>query len=152
MRLAHGDITNAIDLLNRARKESDSAIKSTIVRYCIIVYAKPFKKSCGIFRARFRPLEEEAVFPGGNTDHKALIIERDERIAHGDIKSFCPKLHYWSRPDIFPIVFKSSRLYDNIDKLIDKMLVLCDTVLRYLTNEMKTLETLFREQIKNTSN
>ncbi len=102
MRLAHGDITNAIDLLNRARKESDNSIKSTIVRYCIIVYAKPFKISRGIFHAKFIPLKEEAVFPGGNTDHKALIVERDERIAHGDIKSFCPKLHYWSRPDIFP--------------------------------------------------
>jgi hypothetical protein len=152
MRLAHGDITNAIDLLNRARKESDNSIRSTIVRYCIIVYAKPFKISRGIFRAKFIPLKEEVVFPGGNTDHKALMDERDKRIAHGDITSFCPKLHYWSRPDIFPIVFKSSHLYDNIDKLIDKMLVLCNTVLRYLTDEMKTLETLFREQIKNTPN
>lgn len=93
MRLAHGDITNAIDLINRARKESDNSVKSTIVRYCIIEYAKPFKASRGIFRAKFRPLEEEAVFPSGNTDHKALMVERDQRIAHGDITSFCPELH-----------------------------------------------------------
>lgn len=152
MRLAHGDITNAIYLLNCSRKESDNSIKSTIVRYCIIEYAKPFKTSRGIFRAKFRPLEEEAVFPGGNTYHKALMAERDQRIVHGDITSFCPKLHYWSGPDIFPIALKSSHLYDNIDKLIDKMLVLCDTVLRYLTYEMKTMETLFREQIKNAPN
>jgi hypothetical protein len=39
-------------------------------------------------------------------------------------------------------------LYDHIDILIDKMLVLCDIVLRYVVDRMTTLETLFREEIE----
>ena len=148
MRLAHGDISNVINVLNRARTESDTAVKSAVVRYCIIEYAKPFKESRGAFCKKFRPLDEESVFPGGNADHKALIGERDQRIAHGDITAFCPQLHYWSEHDIFPIVLKSSHLYDNIDKLVDKMLVLCDIVLEYLTDQMKAFETFFRKQIR----
>jgi hypothetical protein len=34
---------------------------------------------------------------------------------------------------------------------IDKMLVLCDIVLRYLVDRMTTLDTLFREEIEKDS-
>ena len=149
MRLAHGDIANVIDLLNRARAVSDTSIKVALVRYCIIEYAKPFKASRGVFRTNFRRIDEESVFPGGNSDHKALITERDQRIAHGDITAFRPQLHYWSQPDIFPIVLKGSHLYDNIDKLIEKILGLCEVVLKYLTGQMASLEAEFRKQISN---
>jgi hypothetical protein len=37
MRLAHGDISNVVDLLKRARMDSDTSIKSAVVRYCIIM-------------------------------------------------------------------------------------------------------------------
>jgi hypothetical protein len=149
MRLAHGDIASVIDLLTRAKGESDTSIKAALVRYCIIEYAKPFKISKGVFRTNFRRLKEESVFPGGNLDHKALITERDQRIAHGDITAYSPQLHYWSQQDIFPIVLKSSHLYDNIDKCIEKMLDLCDVVLKYLTDQIGVLELMFREQIRN---
>jgi len=149
MRLAHGDIANVIDLLNRAKAESDTSIKAALVRYCIIEYAKPFKASKGVFRVNFRRIDEELVFPGGNSDHKALITERDQRIAHGDITSYRPQLHYWSQQDIFPIVLKGSHLYDNIDNLIEKMLYLCNIVLKYLIGQMEALEVVFREQIRN---
>lgn len=148
MRLAHGDIANVIDLLNRARAVSDTFIKVALVRYCIIEYAKPFKASKGVFRTNFRRIDEESVFPGGNSDHKALITERDQRIAHGDITAFRPQLHYWSQQDIFPIVLKVSHLYDNIDKLIETMLGLCDVVLNHLTVQMKALESTFRKLIR----
>jgi hypothetical protein len=121
MRLAYGDIANVVDLLNRARAVSDTSIKAALVRYCIIEYAEPFKASKGVFRTRFRRIDEESVYPGGNSNHKALITECDQRIAHGDITAFRPQLHYWSQPDIFSIVLKGSHLYDNIDKLIEKM-------------------------------
>ncbi len=148
MRLARGDIENAIRLLNRAQTETDTMIKSVIVRYCIIEYARPFKKSKGVFRKEFVPLDKTSVFPAGNSDHEALITERDQRIAHGDITAYNPRLHYWPEPDIFPIVQRSSHLCDHIDMLIDKMLVLCDIVMRYLVDRMTILETLFREEIE----
>jgi hypothetical protein len=148
VRLAHGDIENAIRLLNRARTETDTIIKSVIVRYCIIEYANPFKKSKGVFRKEFIPLDKASVFPAGNSDHEALITERDQRIAHGDITAYNPRLHYWPELDIFPIIQRSSHLCDHIDMLIDKMLGLCDIVLRYLVDRMTTLGTLFRQEIK----
>ena len=148
MRLAQGDIENAIRLLNRARTETDATIKSVIVRYCIIEYAKPFKKSRGVFQKEFIPLDKALVFPSGNSDHEALITERDQRIAHGDITAYNPRLHYWPDLDIFPIVQRPSHLCDQIDMLIDKMLALCDIVLRYLVDRRTTLEILFREEIE----
>jgi hypothetical protein len=148
LRLAHGDITHVVDLLNRAKIAEDSSIKTVLVRYCIIEYAKPFKASKGVFRSKFRRLDEESVFPGGNADHKALIAERDQRIAHGDITAYYPQLHYWSKQDIFPIVLRGSHLYDNMDKLIETISGLCDTVLNYLVVQMKAFERSFREQIK----
>jgi len=151
MRLAHRDIENVIRLLNRAKTEADNVIKSTILRYCIIEYAKPFKKSKGVFRKEFIPLDKVAVFPGGNADHEALITERDQRIAHGDITAYNPRLHYWSQLDIFPIVQRSSHLCDNIDVLIDKMLSLCEVVLRYLVEHTAILEKLFREEFEKNS-
>ena len=149
MRLAHGDIENVIRLLNRARPEDDLIVKSTLIRYCIIEYARPFKESRGVFSRKFRPLEKENVFQGGNAGHEKLMIERDQRIAHGDITALCPKLHYWREGDIFPIVQKTSQLYNDLNILIDEMLGLCDVVLRYLSNELSRLETGFREQINN---
>jgi hypothetical protein len=151
MRLAHGDIENAIRLLNRARTETDTTIKSVLVRYCIIEYAKPSKKSKGVFRKQFIPLDKASVFPAGNFDHEALITERDQRIAHGDITAYNPRLQYSPELDIFPIVQRSSDLCDHIDMFIDKMLVLCDIVLRYLVDRMTTLDTLFREEIEKDS-
>lgn len=148
MRLAHGDIKNAIRLLNRARTETDTEIKSVIVRYCIIEYGKPFKKSKGVFRKKFIPLDKALVFPGGNSDHEALIAERDQRIAHGDITVYNPMLHYWSELDIFPIVQTPSHLCDHVNTFIDKMLAVCDIVLRYLVDRITTLETFFREEIE----
>lgn len=147
LRLAHGDITHVIDLLNRAKTIDDVSIKTALVRYCIIEYARPFKASRGRFRSNFRRVDEASIFPGGNTDHKALITERDQRIAHGDITAYDPQLHYWSQQDIFPIVLKGSCLYDNTDKLIETILTLCNIVLNYLVLQMKTLEVLFRDQI-----
>jgi hypothetical protein len=148
LRLAHGDITHVVDLLNRAKTLEDASIKTALVRYCIIEYAKPFNTSKGRFRSTFRRIDEESIFPGGNSDHKALITERDQRIAHGDITAYNPQLHYWSQQDIFPIVFKGSKLYDNMDKLIETILDLCDIILSYLVLQMESLEALFREQIK----
>lgn len=148
LRLAHGDIANVIDLLNRAKTVGDTSIKTALVRYCIIEYAKPFTASKGVFRSHFRRVCEKSVFPDGNMDHRALITERDQRIAHGDITAFRPELHYWSQRDIFPIVLKGSHLYDDIDKLIETMLGLCDGVLNYLTVQLKGFEGVFRKQIK----
>jgi hypothetical protein len=148
MRLAHADIQNAIRLLNLARIETDTTIKSAIVRYCIIEYAKPFKTSMGVFRKKFIPLDKTSVFHGGNSDHDTLIDERDQRIAHGDITAYNPRLHYWAELDIFPIVQRSSHLYDHIDMLIEKMLALCDIVLRYVVDRMTALEKVFREEIE----
>jgi hypothetical protein len=145
MRLAHSDITNVIHVLNRAKTENDSTMKSVLVRYCIIEYARPFTGSKGIFQKYYKPLKKDSIFPTGNADHEALIKERDERIAHSDIAAYKPRLHYWSKKDIFPIVQRSSHLYDNIDTLIDKMLVLCDIVLRYLVDRINTLEIDFRK-------
>jgi hypothetical protein len=76
------------------------------------------------------------------------MTERDQRIAHGDITAYNPRLHYWPEADIFPIVQRSSHLYDPIDILIDKMLVLCNTFLRYVVDRMTTLEKVFREEIE----
>jgi hypothetical protein len=149
-RLAQGDIENAIRLLNHARTEADTTIKSVIVKYCIIEYAKPFKKSRGVFQKKFIPLDKTLVFPSGNSDHEALITERDQRIAHGDITAYNPSLHYWPDLDIFPIVQRPSHLCDQIDILIDKMLALCDIVLRYLVDRRTTLEMLFRQEIEKT--
>ena len=140
MRLAHADIENAIRLLNHARTEKDPNIKRSIVQYCIIEYAKPFKSSYGVFRKKFIPLDKASIFPTGNFDHEALILERDQRIAHGDITAYKPRLHYWPEQDIFPIIQRSSHLYDNIDALIDKMLLLCNIVLTYVVDRMKNLE------------
>jgi hypothetical protein len=150
MRLAHGDIENAIRLLSLAKTVNDPTIKCLIVRYSIIEYAKPFKLSYGVFRKKFKPLDAASVFPFGNPDHEALITERDQRIAHGDITAYNPKLHYWAELDIFPIVQRPSHLYDNIALLIDKMETLCDIVKRYLVDCLATLETEFREGIKKT--
>jgi hypothetical protein len=122
-----------------------------LVRYCIIEYAKPSKKSKGVFRKQFIPLDKASVFPAGNFDHEALITERDQRIAHGDITAYNPRLQYSPELDIFPIVQRSSDLCDHIDMFIDKMLVLCDIVLRYLVDRMTTLDTLFREEIEKDS-
>ena len=148
LRLAHGDIAHVIDLLTRAKTVEDASIKTALIRYCIIEYAKPFKASRGLFRANFRRLDEKSVFPGGNIEHKALITERDQRIAHGDITAYFPQLHYWSQQDIFPIVLKGSHLYDNMDKLIETILGLCVTVLDYLKVQIEALESLLREQIR----
>ena len=145
MRLAHGDIENAIRLLNRARTEPDTTIQTVIVKYCIIEYAKPFKKSNDVSGKMFIPLKDASVFPGGNSDHDQLIKERDQYIAHGDLKAYNPKLYYLPERDIFPIGLTPSHLYDQIDMLIDKMLAVCDIVLKYLVDRMTTLETLFRE-------
>ncbi len=147
MRLAHGDITNAITLLDRAKSEKDGTLKSVLVKYCIIEYARPFTGSRGIYQKHFKPLQKESIYPNGNTDHDALIAERDQRIAHSDITAYNPRLHYWTKQDIFPIVQKSSHLYDNIDALIEKMLLLCNTVLTYLIDRIKTLETEFKNNI-----
>ena len=46
-------------------------------------------------------------------------------------------------------MLKGSHLYDNIDKLIEKMLGLSEVVLKYLTGQMAALEAEFREQIRN---
>jgi len=148
MRLAREDIENAIRLLNRARTETDTTIKSVIVRYCIIEYAKPFKESKGVFQKKFIPLDKTSVFPTGNSDHEVLITERDQRIVHSDITAYNPTLHYCPEVDGFPIGQKSSHLCDDIDMLIDKMLALCDIVLRYLGDQMATLERLFREDLQ----
>lgn len=110
LRLADGDINNVIRLLKLAKTETDPTLKSLIVRYCIIEYAKPFKMSCGVFRKKFKALDATAIFPSGNPDHETLITERDQRIAHGDITAYKPKLHYWSELDIFPIVQRPSHL------------------------------------------
>jgi hypothetical protein len=148
MRLAQGDMENAIRLLNRAKTETDATIKSVIVRYCIIEYAKPFTKSKSVFGKKFIPLDKTSVFPGGNSDHEALITERNQRIAHDDITAYNPRLHYLPELDMFPIVQRPSHLYNHIDTLIDKILVLCDIVLRHLVDRMATLEALFREEIE----
>jgi hypothetical protein len=148
MRLAHGDIENAIRLLNRAKVEKDDTIKGVIVKYCIIEYARPFTTSNGVFRKKFKPLDNSSVFPVGNSDHEALMTERNQRIAHSDISAYNPKLHYWPEPNIFPIVQRPSHLYNDIDKLIEKMLVLCDIVIKYLADQMTTLETFFRKDIE----
>ena len=148
LRLAHGDIENVIRYLNLAKTENDPTLKSLIVRYCVIEYAKPFKTSWGVFRKKFKPLDAATVFPEGNPDHETLITERDQRIAHGDITAYNPKLHYWSELDIFPIVQRSSHLCDNIAQLIEKMEILCDIVGRYLVNSLTAMETELREDIK----
>jgi hypothetical protein len=146
LRLAHGDLENAIRLLNRAKAESDDTIKRVIVQHCIIEYAKPFTMSKGKFRT-FIPLNKSSVFPDGNSDHETLMTERNQRIAHSDIIAWDPTLHYPSWFDGFPIAERPSHLYDHIDPLIDKMLAVCDVVLSYLVNRMAAMETEFRKEI-----
>ena len=148
LRLAHGDISHAITLLNLAQTEKDPTIKAVIVRDCIIKYVKPFKVSYGVFQRSFKALKKEEIFPDGNPDHDALVSERDQRIAHGDITACKPKLHYWTKQNIFPIVFRSSHLYDDIDTLIERVLSLCNIVLDYLNNRMESLENSFRDAIR----
>jgi hypothetical protein len=148
LRLAHGDIENVIRLLILAKAEKNPDLKAVIVRYCIIEYAKPFKMSRGVFKKKFKPLDAASVFPSGNHDHDKLITERDQRIAHGDITAYNPKLHYWSDLDIFPIVQRPSHLCDKIAPLIEKMEELCDTVKRSLVDRLTAMETEFRDDIK----
>ncbi len=148
LRLAVGDIENVIRLLKLAKTEKDPTLKSLIVRYCVIEYARPFKISCGVFRRKFKALDATAVFPSGNPDHETLITERDQRIAHGDITAYKPRLHYWSELDIFPIVQKPSHLCDNIDNIIAKIELLCSIVKCYLVERMTVMENEFREVLK----
>lgn len=148
LRLAHGDISHAITLLKRAQTEKDPTIKAVIARDCIIKYVKPFKVSYGVFQSCFKALKKEEIFPDGNPDHDALVTERDQRIAHGDITAYKPKLHYMTKQDIFPIVFRPSHLYDDIDALIERVLSLCNIVLVYMTNRMGNLENSFRDEMR----
>jgi hypothetical protein len=145
LRFAQGDIEEAIRLLNRARTETDTEIQFVIVKYCIIAYARPFNKSRDVFGKKFNPLKKKLVFPGGNSFHDQLIDDRNQYIAHVDLKAHNPKLYFPPERNIFPIGLTPSHLYDQIDMLIDKMLTVCDFVLKYLVARMTTLETLFRE-------
>lgn len=156
-RIAHGDIEETIRLLNRAKTESDDTIKTALVKYCVISYARPFKSSKGVFeseksshrsrKTRFCPLESALVFPGGNSDHEALMAERDQRIAHSDMTAWEPTVHYWRSTDSFPIVQRRSQFYDRIDQEIETMLSLCNVVLRFLVDQMTILEAKFKSLI-----
>ena len=155
-RIANGDIEDTIRLLNRAKVETDDTIKTVLVKYCVISYARPFKHSMGFFdnenpslkssKMRFFPLESALVFPSGSSDHDTLIAERDQRIAHCDITAWKPTLHYWRSWDSFPITQQPSHLYDRIDPLIEKMLVLRDIVLKYLVHQRALMEEKFRSE------
>jgi len=74
IRLTDEVMRNVICLLNYAKAENDQSIKSVLVRYCIVEYAKQFMESHGVFKKRFIPLKKKLIFPGGNADHERLIL------------------------------------------------------------------------------
>jgi hypothetical protein len=147
LRMAHGDIERAIHLLNLAKQQTGDTIKEALVQLCVIIYSRPFKNSHGIFQKQYVPLTSASIFPGGNSDHDAIISDRDQYIAHGDVTAYNPELHDWSSLDIFPIVQRPSHLYDRIDSLIEIMLHLCNITLIFLVSQIAFMEELFRKEI-----
>ena len=151
LRFAHGDIEEAIRLLNRAKTETDTEIQFVIVKYCIIAYARPFTftKPKDVSGKMFIPLEKSSVFPGGNPFHKQLIDDRNQYIAHGDLKAYNPKLYYQPERGSFTIGLTPSHLYDDIGTLMNRMLAVCEIVLKHVVDRMTTLKPLLREEFEN---
>jgi hypothetical protein len=150
LRMACSDIQETIQMLNLAKTQTNVDIKTALVKLSVITYCKPFKTINGVYKKKFKPLNKDTVFPCVNHDHNALIRDRDQYFAHGDLSAYDPRLSYSPPWNTFVIRQRPSHLFDRIDQQIEKMLALCDIVLKYLEDQIQPYHKKFREELAQT--
>lgn len=143
-RMALGDIQSARRVCDLASKQADNEIKCSMIRDAIVTYCRPWSRCNGKFG--HRKLDKQ-ISDQLNVDiHEKLMQWRDQIIAHSDIDVRDPKLHYWTRGNIFPIVLKGFYASDMPKE--EEIKSICEKLEGILLLKIKESEEVFLAEIK----
>ena len=151
LRLASGDIEEVESIIGCVEKMTKSKERHYLMASCIVAYSRPFKTSRGKYQKRFCALNSKDIADIDLKFHDEVIGERDQRIAHGDITSHCPTLHYWSKAEIFPIVYRRSTFFDNYTRLVERFKWNAKAILNHIAKISAEYERKFKLEIKSRS-
>lgn len=108
LRRAQSSMEEVILLCQLALKQTDDAVKYSIIRDTIVTYCRPFKFCYGKLGGPYS-LDEKFLDQTVTDVHAELMGWRDKIIAHSDIDVLDPKLHCLTTPQgrkTYPITFR----------------------------------------------
>jgi hypothetical protein len=149
LRLAEGELSEAIKTLDHIAMFENEFVKLCLLKQAAIDYCKPFTEGRGFFKKH--SLAARNNVPTRMLGlHRKLCDLRDKVFAHTDIKARNPKLHAWTKgraKPIFPIVFKTHD-YPLLLRRVDEIRTLFRAVLDAIQAEQVELEARFSVEIE----
>jgi hypothetical protein len=138
------DLNLAWRILNLIGEAKENTLIGPAFQFAIVAYARPYTRADGILK-KFHKLDEKHIPADGLLLHKRLISNRNQIIAHSDLKPKDSVLHVkdldWGRyTGISQNVITGAAELKNIDAIID----LIEKTLTAMYAERETLS----EQLK----